>query len=299
MKPIKPVIFPFFIVLILILAISTYFLGEELTSKNVKPTDKNNKEYSQRNPTANLISPDFVGLTPSSLLEAKPAKTSEEEQSNSKVTYELYIAVSSVALAAITLALAVFTFLLWLSTRSLSKEAIKTSSRQYREMKESLDIAKESITLTRNGFFATHRPKIIAHAFEHDVDDQGEIRPILTYVNTGSSSATVTMISATIILTDKLRTGTQMSGKCLDVVINPGEFKTFTVQSGIPNNSFVVENIKKGRSQGDVSNIYICVGEIYYRDNTGTNRVTGFCRKFDNAAGSWVIFEATNYEYSY
>ncbi len=310
MKPIKQIVLPFFIILILILSCYSYYLGRRITSDNIDKSSRTENKDNQERYTNNLRVPpaEFIRYKIGAPVETntKPPEdyNSSSKQNNLNLTssvswWEITNTISTIILALTTIALAVFTYRLWLSTQRLSKRAKKTSNRQAKEMRESLDYTKESITLTRDEFFATHRPKIIAHAFEHDVDDQGKISPVITYVNAGSSKATVRMISYVVKETDKLRPGIEMSKKYLDEVVEPGEFKTFTVKSDIHQRSFDVTNMGKGRSQGRNSNIYVCVGEIHYIDTAEKNRVVGFCRMFDHVSGSWNTNKDSSYEYNY
>lgn len=300
-KLIKRFIGPLVLVLIFILDITTFFIEEGLT--NHQPSEEGEKEYTQKHVASNHMISTSLGI------ENSGAVTVTSDNSGKNTDNNEYNAGTNPMIEAITdnaniilmitnIVLTFFTYLLWRSSVTLSKDSRRTSTRQASEMEKSLTIAKDSIKITRLGFTLTHRPKIIVHTFVHQIDKQRCISPVLTCVNVGTSKATITMFSSDLKLTNKLRSGDKILGKNCDTDINPGEFKTFTVQSKISNDTFNVENEKRNRPN-TISKNYVCVGHIDYNDDAGTKRTTGFCRRFDDPTTCWVITEDPNYEYAY
>jgi hypothetical protein len=106
---------------------------------------------------------------------------------------------SEIALAVITLFLAIFTGCLWCETFKLAKRAKIDGDRQANETKEQLKIAaqsfeatQKSVALAREEFVATHRPKLIVRRIALTVADESVNFQIC---NVGDSEAIITAIS--------------------------------------------------------------------------------------------------------
>lgn len=153
--------------------------------------------------------------------------------------------------------------------------------------------------IAKQEFSATHRPKIIVHTFENSTGYKNRIGPIFTYVNSGTTNATIKSISSNIFYTDNLRPGADMkSFKCREnKTIKPGARSTFLVESKIETNSATIEGMRNQRGQSNLE--LMCIGKICYSDSSGAERETGFCRKFDSVTNCWLKVENSDYEYSY
>ena len=96
------------------------------------------------------------------IVEVLPPKGADEtakqqhEYEYAKSFYDRLIAWATVALAIVTIGLAVFTALLWLATYRLAQDAKQTATRQAGEMQETLRIARESAKASRDAADIAH-----------------------------------------------------------------------------------------------------------------------------------------------
>jgi len=181
--------------------------------------------------------------------------------------------VATIVIAAFTVALAISTKKLWVST-------------------------EKSIDLGRDEFNATHRPKIIVHTFEVSLDaGTGYIGAIYTYVNAGESDATIKEIGGIMFMSDGLRAGIQITMKPLKKVLKVGERTTRSIDSEILNSNVTIASMRTGR--GQPSRRLMCIGCIRYADAKGVKRETGFCRTYDAVSSTWLREQNSDYEYSY
>jgi hypothetical protein len=157
-----------------------------------------------------------------------------------------------------------------------------------------------SVTLGRDEFNATHRPKIIVHSLEHATiaDDEERLGVTLTYVNIGATRGRIVEIGSTITTTLSVpRPGIDLPTRTLDKWVNGGEWGIYAIDSDIRETAAIIENMRKGRGYPAVE--FLCIGYVRYEDATGTPRQTGFCRKFDASNRIWSRIETSDYEYAY
>jgi len=148
-------------------------------------------------------------------------------------------------------------------------------------------------------FSATHRPKVIVHAFENQ--DTDTIQITFTCVNTGTTNAIFNSISYDIFFSS----GFLHPGREMETIefkntkkLAPGEKANYTLKSSIKSNSATIEEMKSHRNQPFCD--LMCIGKIEYTDNTGAKRETRFCRKRDRTSSNqWLRVENSDYEYSY
>lgn len=148
-------------------------------------------------------------------------------------------------------------------------------------------------------FNAAHRPKIIVHTFEKSTNQKGQIGAFFTYVNAGTSNAIIKTIGHNIFYSDNLVPGAEMKVTEFKEIkiVKPGEKVTPYIESEITLSAATIEEIKKQRNQSHLE--LVCIGKICYKDSSGADRETGFCRKFDTPTNCWLKAENSDYEYSY
>jgi len=187
------------------------------------------------------------------------------------------------ALAAV--AVAAFTFTLWIST---DKQARLTG---------------QEIKLARAEFIATHRPKITIHAaeFRRDVSKapgmQGEehfLGASLLGFNVGESVAKNVEVRGQIISGSNFAVDVQRPiAKTFSEVLS-GQKLRAEIKSDIP-----IVTASMGHRTGTQ---YHCIGWIAYWDENGLRRETGFCFRaeiMDVPRERWVKAGQPTYEYEY
>jgi hypothetical protein len=179
------------------------------------------------------------------------------------------------ALAA--MAVAAFTFTLWIST---SKQARLTG---------------DSIKLARQEFVATHRPHIIVYGFDDQGDGEKPHRVQFRYVNKGNTRAYVTEIGSALIASNKTIMESDFTDYKVKKFEPPVEVKSGN--SGFKLTEDFIDYIKLLFADRDGA--VFCVGYVIYRDDNGTSRQTGFCRRYEPNSGRWLKVEDEEYEYSY
>jgi hypothetical protein len=178
------------------------------------------------------------------------------------------------ALAA--MAVAAFTFTLWIST---SKQARLTG---------------DSINLARQEFIATHRPHIIVYGFDDQPvggSDNAPYQVQFRYVNKGNTRAYVTEIGSALVSPKLPSDFTDFKVK----KFNP----PLEVKSGFHGFKLTEDSVDYLKILFSDQDALFCIGYIIYRDDNDTSRQTGFCRRYDPASSRWLKVEDEEYEYSY
>lgn len=162
-------------------------------------------------------------------------------------------------------------------------------------------LINKSIKLARDEFNATHRPKIIARAFDllsgPPISSRDNFDIVFIAHNAGDGRGTVVEIRSAKVI---LNLGEKIPGnwgfpfkETFDVVLDSGEKEIFPLNSGITNQSV-------GGQEGIMHNstILYSIGVITYLDGGGRKRQTGFCRKYLPESNTWEVVEG-EYEYAY
>jgi hypothetical protein len=152
------------------------------------------------------------------------------------------------------------------------------------------------IRLARQEFNATHRPRIIVRAFQFE-DPNLSASPPLEFLfmahNTGDAPATITQV----------RTGNIVQ---IDSRLPSAQVFTFTETLAVPlragqkdllHGKISLTGNQPMEIYGESKALY-CIGLIVYVDSSGTERETGFCRRYFPRENRWEIKES-EYEYSY
>lgn len=194
--------------------------------------------------------------------------------------------------------LAVFTFGLYRSTKKL-----------WHVTNDQMKITRESLSLAREEFIATHRPRLILRsvAMKGPTDDLVPIeegKPIMirwTIVNTGDSPAQIIDSGVTAFVGSKTFDDRDLRGRTLELLdkdkIKPGgrTARTYTL---------TVEDIKFDNLGSLYSRIFAGHSAIYfwgfveYSDLNGTERRTGFCRRYDARAERFTLVADPDHEYA-
>jgi hypothetical protein len=158
-------------------------------------------------------------------------------------------------------------------------------------------LTRKAITLARDEFNATHRPKIVCLFFESYTGAGGDPDGVeITYVNVGPAPAVMIEIGRVIIATENLRVGAITDIASLNRKVLASGVKD---TAGIGNLIVDIARLNaKDRALGAGMPIY-CIGHIAYEDMAGLRRETGFCRLFAPGTDSWLSVKDSEYEYSY
>ena len=165
---------------------------------------------------------------------------------------------------------------------------------------EQAGLTRDSITLARDEFLATHRPKIVIHAieFSNDISDSPahpNVGASITYFNKGRSEAVIVEIQAVISgrglpLQSGIILPTIQTARVVVPVGMPG---TFIIGSEIDDRH--IRLLEGGQA-------VVCAGVIIYEDAKGNRRRTAFCRQFVRQMSGrpcWVEMDEPEYEYAY
>jgi hypothetical protein len=188
------------------------------------------------------------------------------------------------ALAAI--AVAAFTFTLWISTSTQAK------------------LTGDSIKLAREEFNATHRPKIRVHAAElkrrppevksDEADEYDRIAASLICFNIGESTAVNVEVRGEIFAGANFAVDVQRRLVATFPEILSGQKFRAEIKSDIP-----VQMVAIGKRTGID---YHCLGWIAYHDQNGLRRETAFCFIADmwaKPSERWVSAGKKEHEYEY
>lgn len=158
---------------------------------------------------------------------------------------------------------------------------------------QSLLIGRQ-ITLARQEFVATHRPKIdvLALRIASDWSDEAEgvdpiVEVILRFVNSGDSPAHILEIGSVITqqVTDAIEFTASKNWNGGPLV--GGTEGTCRIKA---------ESLRASEAEADMIHV---VGYILYSDSLKNRRKTGFSRKYDGTSGTWETIWSDSYEYSY
>jgi hypothetical protein len=180
-----------------------------------------------------------------------------------------------------TVAIALFTYTLWKSTTEQAR------------------VTNEALSLARDEFIATHRPKIIVRRFQITDKDlpEGKAPKILFIAqNIGDSAATITRVkSATVTYRIDELIPTDLSfpfHEEFNVTLKSGERELFPVNGAYP-----LRGVEPMAIRAEKIVLY-CMGTIEYFDTGGTQRETGFCRRYRPSEDRWETVDS-EYEYTY
>jgi hypothetical protein len=167
--------------------------------------------------------------------------------------------------------------------------------------RESSEVTKASVTLGREEFFATHRPKLVVRRVEFIVE-KGNLPVGIRYMiyNVGDSEGTITAISERLSLDHP---GDQLH--FIKPYRKPKEL-SITLASG---GHTVSEHIHPdGEELGFQSVAFLQLGAqdrkpqflgyIEYVDRLGITRRTGFLREYDPPTRCFVAVQNADYEHA-
>lgn len=156
---------------------------------------------------------------------------------------------------------------------------------------------EKQIRLIREGFNATHRPRIGIRSV-HTLTRDKEGFLAFVYVNRGIGIAKITQIGCAVILGEFIRTAPAFEIKDIPgMELASGDS---TIYEYIPHNAAEFSFGRGFETNADPTAIPFTaffVGLVTYEDSEGRRRETGFCRK--NAPGTdlWEVVENSPYEY--
>lgn len=193
------------------------------------------------------------------------------------------IAFSAFLTAIATIAIATFNFFLW-----------RLGSGQLKEL-------TKQVTLAREEFISTHRPRVRVRAFEvanKDLPHGNPIRITFLAQNIGETSAHLTELKACLHIarTNDTPLPTNLGfpyRDALKVTLRGGQSEALYIENGT------------APSEENAAAIYadnmplFCIGVIAYNDDSGTKRETGFCRRFHFRPYSSEAIRDSEYEYEY
>ena len=220
----------------------------------------------------------------------KERERSERNRAEDKAAEEHELVKATWWLVIITGALAVFTALLYWSTRRIAIDARDTGA-------AALAASSEATNLARAEFNATHRPEIIVHTCESTTDSHATgdgLGAQITIVNKGTSPAIVEKIEGKLFYAQELRPGTLLDdlGVTAKPLVAGGQFDMAIL--GEPGSAILPYLPVR---PGDAA--FWCIGRITYTDTDRRKRQTGFCRSLDRKTMRWVREPNSDYEYAY
>jgi hypothetical protein len=199
--------------------------------------------------------------------------------------WEAWTAIGTVALAIITLFLAIATFLLFATTVWMGIEARRTSARQAREVKESLELSRRAADAAQRSAAAI---PLIERAYVYvtvsppprsPIDGSAEVnfQATITFKNHGNTPAELNQHRGYLIVSDqvpqKLLSHADSATKLPPgLVIGRVAEHHMTLDLRIPNADW--------QRMTAVSTHLYAVGQIDYTDVLGNQRSTGFCWQF-------------------
>ncbi|MFZ6767520.1 hypothetical protein ACO0LM_10575 [Undibacterium sp. Di26W] len=193
------------------------------------------------------------------------------------------------------------TFLLWFATYRLSRDARSTGDRQASDMNRSLEIAENSVKLARDEFIASHRPKLILRDATSKQDMGAPIFVRYIIANIGESDATIVTGALSVHFfkgyqfgPDNLPELNNGDSNIDPLVIKAGEQYSLQYNASIG----WASNNDTGTifSEGEYGLFFS--GQIVYADSRGTQRRTGFRRKYISGQHRFLTTETgTHYEY--
>ena len=179
-------------------------------------------------------------------------------------------------------------------------------------------LTREAIDLTRRGYIASHRPKIIVQAVVFVLDvvegsDGARVGANVIYFNAGETRAKIVSIVARIA---RRRWPLQpaiplMPGVATDPEIPVpserihggarGEFRVASDAAVSHERRVQLDLLRRHGAdwQTYADSAVVCIGRIVYEDDRRIRRETGFCRKLDAANERWLPVGETEYDYAY
>ena len=278
--------------------------GRESSQKS-KAQPKSGNTAAAKDQRGTAQSPFVVQVLPSENAHTK--SQSEQRHENEKTATDELIAYATIALAAITFFLALYTAKLWKATVKLGSEAKDTSERQAREMEQSLSIAKasadaatESAKLSRADFASTHRPRLIVRRIYFRSASQ------IAYevANIGATGAEILGIKQMLCF-DKLPAGSpsnEVSTHVGATYIHAGTYFEFihviTDEKVLEEWGFR-EGWANAKVLGATEPIVYFLGHVAYKDRLGVGRRTAFCRIYDFSAERFMPMPKADQDYEH
>jgi hypothetical protein len=180
-----------------------------------------------------------------------------------------------------TCAIAAFTYTLWRATTEHSR------------------ITDQVLSLTRDEFIATHRPRMRVYAFEvtdRNIDGGKSISVLFQAQNIGESKAHITKLEGCIYIGRSDRSPESgipfRYSEEYSVSLSGGERDQFGINGTAPSDVEAMEIYA-----GDTA-IY-CIGRLVYKDDIGIEREIGFCREFRFRPYRSRAVTDSEYEYTY
>jgi len=159
----------------------------------------------------------------------------------------------------------------------------------------------DTLRLAREEFISTHRPKIVVRAVEITDREISADKPVgYTFIaqNAGEARARIIEVAGGIYVGNKRdnllppRVALRHRESISDTLLG-GQRKEYKISDPA--------HLTKGDSMaiwaGDKP-LY-CVGTVFYSDDAGVNRETGFCRMFHPRDNRWTVMTGSEYEYEY
>ncbi|MCX7192358.1 MAG: hypothetical protein NTY60_01810 [Proteobacteria bacterium] len=306
--------------ILLVLALTVPLSSFSGENKNHHSQDAQHASNTEKRGTD--ADPIAIKILPGPDAETKAAK--DEKWRDEKSQEDRVLTRAMIILAGFTALLTVFTGCLWWVTKKLATDASVTAQRQAEDMKMSLKLAEQQMTLAgrqadlaekqhglqRWQYLATHRPKLIIRRIWLDEGDgdyfsQGSRCPQIQFniANIGGSLATIIESNATFAKIE----GTFPA-------IPPYSVDTNTIKCTIreagqsdPTEILDIEDVEVSRDvrswrgktiTGGDSSPYYFLGYIQYRDGIDIVRRMAFCRRYNPATKRFVEIDDPEYEYA-
>ena len=269
---------------------------------------KQHEQHAAADQRGTESSPVFIKVIPTMTVEPQPTK--ETDNCNEYLSPEWWMIYITGALVLFTLGLMIYTAKLWRATNTLAEDAKRTADRQADQMKQSLAIAQESITLAREEFISTHRPRIIVRRVSINIAKGIGIPDTLgiefIIANVGNTSTKIIehntnlriykrndTLPAILLYGDSRYPSISLeSGVSCPIIHHTtgGEIEEYRLVSGFTEES------------GTMSYIYgntlmIFFGYIIYEDGLKRRRRTAFLRNYDFVTKHFTPSTDSEYEY--
>ncbi|MGH6829122.1 MAG: hypothetical protein ACREFW_09460 [Rhizomicrobium sp.] len=160
-------------------------------------------------------------------------------------------------------------------------------------------MTRETISLARDEFQATHRPRIIARTFRTlEETGPGDASITFVYVNVGDLPAKVVEIRTYVGVGHVSRADPAFKTAKLAVMLESGDKEIHRVEPGGDFHFARGFGGDEGNGGGVLrrTDAYI-LGTIIYEDDKGRRRETGFSRVSAGATGPWMSVKDCEYEY--
>jgi hypothetical protein len=170
-----------------------------------------------------------------------------------------------------------------------------------RDATKAANAALLSAQVARNEFIATHRPRLRVYAFDTEDRDLVHDKPIVVLLQTqniGDTPAHITRVEGCIHIAPNKNRRIESNiplryRQDFAITLVSGEREAFSIEDGTSVTEFTATAVYAGDRP------LFCIGRIFYTDDAGIGRETGFCRRFSfRPYGSEPVPES-EYEYQY